>query len=204
METPNYFAIIPANVRYDKNLKANEKLLYGEITSLTHSTGKCFASNDYFAKLYDTSKETVSRWISDLAKLGYIKIEIVYKENSKQIINRYIQINQEGIDEKINSPIDEKVKDNKTRVNNKINMGKNSFITPTLEEIKLYVEEKSIDVDYKYFYEYFTEGNWRDAKGNQVISWKQKLLTWSRNNKPKDTKVDTKEKTKKRSAYEYY
>lgn len=25
-ETPNYYAIIPANVRYDKELKANEKL----------------------------------------------------------------------------------------------------------------------------------------------------------------------------------
>ena len=121
METPNYFAIIPANVRYDKNLKANEKLLYGEITSLTHSTGKCFASNDYFARLYDTSKETVSRWISNLARLGYINVEIVYKENTKQIINRYIQINQEGIDKKINSPIDEKVKDNNTSINNKIN-----------------------------------------------------------------------------------
>jgi len=27
-EQPNYYAIIPANIRYDNNLKANEKLLY--------------------------------------------------------------------------------------------------------------------------------------------------------------------------------
>ena len=31
-ETPNYYAIIPANVRY-ADLKPNAKLLYGEITA---------------------------------------------------------------------------------------------------------------------------------------------------------------------------
>lgn len=32
----SYYAIIPATVRYLKVLKANEKLLYGEITSLSN------------------------------------------------------------------------------------------------------------------------------------------------------------------------
>lgn len=36
METPNYYAVIPAEIRYDKKLKANEKLLYGEITALAN------------------------------------------------------------------------------------------------------------------------------------------------------------------------
>jgi hypothetical protein len=117
-ENPSYYAIIPANIRYDNTLKANEKLLYGEITCLTQMTGKCFASNEYFANLYDTSKETISRWISNLANKGYIKTQLIYKEGTKQIINRYIQINQEGIDKKINSPIDENIKDNNTSINN--------------------------------------------------------------------------------------
>ena len=29
------------------------------------------------------------------------------------------------------------------------------------------------------FYNYFTEGNWVDSKGNKVKNWKQKLLTWN-------------------------
>ena len=85
----NYYAIIPATVRYNKDLKPNEKLLYGEITALANRYGYCYAQNRYFAELYNVSIETVSRWLSHLQKLGFIKIEIRRNEN-KEIIARYI------------------------------------------------------------------------------------------------------------------
>ena len=44
---PNYFAVIPANVRYDNELTEKEKLLYGEITCLSNKEGYCFALNNY-------------------------------------------------------------------------------------------------------------------------------------------------------------
>ena len=87
----NYYAIIPATVRYDKNLKPAEKLLYGEITALANKNGYCYAKNRYFANLYEVSIETVSRWISHLQQLGYIKIKVVRNEN-KEVIERYIYI----------------------------------------------------------------------------------------------------------------
>lgn len=73
---PNFYAIIPADVRYDKDLPPNAKLLYGEISALTHKEGFCWSSNDYFSKLYDVDKNTISRWVSALEKKGYIKVEI--------------------------------------------------------------------------------------------------------------------------------
>lgn len=133
-EMPSYYSIIPANVRYDKTLKANEKLLYGEITALTQKTGKCFARNSYFAEIYGVDKCTISRWIKNLCDKGYIKIDIEY--SGKQIINRYIQIDQYPIDEKVNTPIDEKVKDNNTSNNNTSNnnIDQNKFDPSEFEE----------------------------------------------------------------------
>ena len=55
---PNYYAIIPAKVRYDKNLKPAEKILYGELTALSNKNGYCHAKNRYFANLYNVSNET--------------------------------------------------------------------------------------------------------------------------------------------------
>ena len=88
----SYYAVIPANVRYDTNICANAKLLYGEITALCNEKGYCWASNQYFADLYSVNKASISRWVSSLEKNGYINIELVYKENSKEIKHRYIRI----------------------------------------------------------------------------------------------------------------
>ena len=58
-EHPNYYAIIPANVRYDKTLRPNAKLLYGEITALSNTEGYCWATNSYFANLYDVESASI-------------------------------------------------------------------------------------------------------------------------------------------------
>lgn len=57
------------------------------------------------------------------------------------------------------------------------------FTPPTLEEVQNYIEEKGLNVEGDYFYNYFTTGNWIDSKGNEVKNWKQKLITWSNHNK---------------------
>ena len=59
MDNPNYYAIIPAGVRYSA-IKPNAKLLYGEITALANKKGYCFATNKYFAELYSVNKNTIS------------------------------------------------------------------------------------------------------------------------------------------------
>ena len=110
-EKPSFYAILPAHVRYEKRLKPAERLLFAEISALTNKFGYCTASNGYFAELYETRKETVSKWISHLSELGFLRLEMVYE--GKQIKGRKI-----WIDEKVMTPIDEKVKGNNTRLNN--------------------------------------------------------------------------------------
>lgn len=113
----NYYAIIPANVRYDPELTPNAKLLYGEITALCNEKGYCWASNSYFSELYGVSKVSISKWIKQLTEKGYINSEIQYKGGTKEIFNRYLRIVNDPIKEKLNTPIKEKFKDNTTSFN---------------------------------------------------------------------------------------
>lgn len=118
---PGFFAILPARVRYDKNLTPNAKLLFAEITALTNSKGFCWANNRYFSELYNVRIETVSVWISSLEKEGYITRKIIYRKGTKHILNRYIEIYGGGIVKNLNTPIDEILKDNNKPINNKSN-----------------------------------------------------------------------------------
>lgn len=89
-DKPSYFAIIPANVRYNKKLTAYERLLYGEITALSNKTGECWASNNYFASLYEVTPQAISKMLGNLAKMKYITIELEYK--NKQVVKRTIKL----------------------------------------------------------------------------------------------------------------
>lgn len=89
-EKPGYYAILPANVRYDNNLRASEKILYAEITALSSKYGECWASNNYFARLYDVTPQAISLWVNRLKERGYITIEYIRKD--KLIQRRIIKL----------------------------------------------------------------------------------------------------------------
>ena len=92
MERPGYYGILPASIRYDKNLKPMEKIMYSELTALSNKNGYCNATNSYFAELYEVGKNTVSLWINDLEKAGYIKTKLIYEAGTKIIKERRIYI----------------------------------------------------------------------------------------------------------------
>lgn len=121
-EKPNYYAVIPANVRYDKNLKANEKILYGEISALLDKTGTCYASNNYFARLYKVDPSAISKWISNLEKNDYL--EVSYIRAGKEIKQRNIKVI--GID-KYQERYCQKSKENKEEEYKEINKESNIF-----------------------------------------------------------------------------
>ena len=133
-EKPNYYAIIPADVRYDNELKDKAKLLYGEITSLSDKYGYCYASNKYFAESYGVTVTTISLLIKNLVEKGYIESEIKYKEGSKEILNRYLKIIKGGYLKKFKEGYLKKVKDNNININNTSNNIYNNNIYEFIEE----------------------------------------------------------------------
>lgn len=124
-DKPNYYAILPAEVRYSKELSAMERLLYAEITCLTNHKGYCWANNNYFANLFDRHANTISKCISNLNKLGFIDVQLI--KNEKNVIeNRIIKLVNKDISKNINipkqkrlDPISENADNNNKSINNK-------------------------------------------------------------------------------------
>lgn len=215
----SYYAIIPAEVRYDEDLPPNAKLLYGEITSLCNEKGYCWASNQYFADLYKVSKITVSRWISTLNKKGYITIETLYKEGTKEFIgrhlyitntpinknvNRYIQNDLEGVNKIVNTPINKNAKDNNKDINNTFNNKKDVYthkhkygeyqhVLLTDKEHTHLVElyGSSLDEHIKILDEYI-ETSGKKYKNHSLVLQKWVHDEWTKRNKNKPVKLDSK------------
>ena len=110
---------IPYEVLVDKNLNDKEKIIYSMILYLSKEND-CTMSNTYISNLLNICNVQASRIINSLKKKEYIKIEIVYKQNSKEIalrkiipIDKYVNTSKRMSNEPIN-------KDVKDIINNKI------------------------------------------------------------------------------------
>ena len=142
-EKPGYYAILPPDVRYDKQLPQGAKLLYSEITALSNKNGYCWASNDYFAKLYSVSIGTIKSWLKCLEDNSYIRRVIKYKSGSKEVEQRFISLaprseNLPPSVRKLTHPRSENCPDNNTSINTK-NIRASSTLESDFEKLwKLY------------------------------------------------------------------
>lgn len=119
---------------------------------------------------------------------------------------RYIKINEEQVIELFDSQLlknlissSQKIKEldvKKLKGNNNINNKNNNknknknknniirekpkFIPPSLDEVREYCISRNNNVDAKTFFDYYEAGEWKDAKGNKVKNWKQKVITWEK------------------------
>ena len=136
----NYYTIMPAEIRLDKRLSPFDKILYSDILTLSSKKGYCYATNKYFAQVYQMSISSISQTISKLVELGYIKRFYEYKENSKMIERRklYVAENYTGSIKNLTVPIVENKKqgigensqDNNINMNNiKDNIGQSTKLS---------------------------------------------------------------------------
>ena len=209
-EKPNYYAIIPAEVRYDKTLRAGAKIFYGEITALCSKYGVCTASNNYFAKLYKMTPSGITHWITQLKDKGYINVE--YETEGNEIKQRRIIINQFNASNKVIDRVMtnvnrvvtkvgegylQKVKENNT--SNNITSNNNippiipqekstRFVKPTVEEISQYCEERVNGIDAEEFYDFYESKGWMVGK-NKMKDWKACIRTWEKARKKERPKT---------------
>ena len=102
-------------------------MLLINILSLCKKKGYCWATNEYFKKIFKVSKQTISKSISSLSKNNYIVLEYDKKEknNSKRIIrlSEVLKNNISGIQDNFNTGN----QDNLKQYNNKNNYKENNI-----------------------------------------------------------------------------
>lgn len=154
----SFYSILPAVVRYDKELSNFEKLLYSEITALANAEGFCWASNSYFSKLYDKNDKWVSVCINKLEKKGYIWIECGKSRSRK------IYITPKGIND---LPIKTKKKEKKE----KVKPDKECFELAELLHNKILENHKNLRVQYD-------ENKWADVfrKIIEIDNYKEEII----------------------------
>ncbi len=175
MTKPNYYAVIPANVRYSKKLTPNAKLLYAEITALCNLNGKCTASTEYFCKLYEVSRVSIQKWLKTLEDNNYIKRVNIYKQGSKEILTRVITL--------VNNPRKQKLTDNTniniTNTNTTYSNKGKRFKKPSFNEVNNYCLERKNNIDAEAFIAFYESKGWM-VGSNKMKNWKQSVITWEK------------------------
>lgn len=145
MDNPNYYAILPASVRYDETLTDFAKILFAEITALSNKYGFCTASNGYFAELYKRNVSTISETISELQKRGYLRSEVEenYKRKIYPLVDPLLK-KPKGVSGIPEGGVSGKAEDNTTSSNTKINSTAKAVFTIEPEAPKKNTKSESL------------------------------------------------------------
>lgn len=207
-DTINYSASIPMHILTSKKLSSTDKLVYTIVNGLSKKNGDCWASNTYIANQLDIKKDTVSKIISKLVDLGYMKRK-EFRDENNQVVKRLLStfhvassllpdFNSIPLSENDETPIGEKSDTSSKEVllytedyNSKdINTNvytakskKKGFVPPTLDEVKVFFRDNgySEEVAIRAF-KHYEDNDWKDSYNNKVLNWKSKV----RNNWFKD------------------
>lgn len=201
MDQGGYYAVIPATILYDKELSANEKMLYAIISQLAIKTGFCYASNSYLAETLGVSIRAVSKWINKLIQKEYLDYKYEYEPGTKEIKERHLFI---GIERGFHTyrttvpeGIEPRCQDNNIKEQDNVSYGiVNEDRTPSFEEVQAIC--KSLDSE-EYAEEVFndlTKQNFKDKDGKPIANLKAFIDQMIQNKKYNESKKKEKEQKK--------
>lgn len=107
---------IPIEILTDEKLSDKEKIIYSIILYLSKENNYCYLTNKTISELLNISITQVSKLVNSLKDKKYIDIELIYKENSKQVeIWKLIPTskNKDTYLTKVKHPLQQNFKDNK-------------------------------------------------------------------------------------------
>lgn len=141
---------IPIEILTDEKLSDKEKIIYSIILYLSKQNSYCYLTNKTISELLNISITQVSKLVNSLKDKKYIGIELIYKENSKQVeMRKLILINKNTyltkvkypLQQNFNTPIEEKFKDNKYN-NKNININKCNSTRQDYKKLRANFEQR--------------------------------------------------------------
>jgi hypothetical protein len=173
----NWYAVITADVLYDKTLTSRQKILVAVISNLSNEKGYCFASNNYLAEICNTSIRSIQRDLNVLEGL-YIGKVMHLKSNGEVDYRALTPMSSVSPphDKFVTTPHDKDVIYNNKLYNNKNNI---CGSPPNFLEFKEYALSKKNDIcleKLKLKYDSWVENDWVTANDKPIKNWKTTLL----------------------------
>lgn len=213
------YGIIPKLVMQDSELDIGAKAVYAYFCSFAGAGDTCFPSRDKICLDLGVSKNTITKYITQLVRRGYIGVE-QSKGNGRFANNVYTLRSEVGpctkkqdteepyteipctkISDTENlgyenlTPNNNSIKNNSSSKSNSLNntgptAPRARFVKPTLDEIKAYCKERRNAVDPERFLAYYESNGWKVGK-NPMKDWKAAVRNWERNSYAPKPQRDT-------------
>ena len=168
---------IPASVWLDERLNALEKVILTEIDSLDGEKG-CWAGNDYISQFCQCSASKVSKAVSKLIELGYVRVESFNGRN--RVLRSCLAKNTRQ-----SSRICEADEQNLPQSNIKNNIEnkekRKRFTPPTVDEVRAYCQERRNGIDPQSFVDHYSARGWKYNGNVAMKDWRAAVRTWEKN-----------------------
>lgn len=179
-------------VTRNKNLSAAAKGLYAYLSSFCGEDDECYPSVDTITKEMRMGKDTFYRHINTLIAAGVVEKHQVISEDGKfgralYKLTHKVEIHDfpfpQNEDTQKPDTVAKETNNNNTN-NNNINNNNNRevrmrFTPPTLENVRVYCQEKGYDVDAERFIDFYESKGWMVGK-NRMKDWKAAVRNWAR------------------------
>lgn len=194
------FAQVPKTALKDPKLSLKAKGLYSYLFSLPEDW-KVYKTE--IVKHFLDGKDSMNGAFKELTENGYLISKTIkntktgkFQGTELELLINPLRVSRSG--EPVNGePASNNTDSSNNSFKNKRISKPNKFIKPSLNEVKDYFIENGYSEDgaktaFKYYEAGDVDGQWFDASGKKVISWKQKMIsTWF---KPENKQVSVQNK----------
>lgn len=153
--------------------------------------GEFFTTIPILASTCGVSERTVKRYLAKLRESGEIKTTSDHKRTKVHINqwNRYQtgQIDPTAVPTAVPTggpTADPTYLYKRSKEDKKERSNRESFVKPTLDELRAYIFENGFSVDPERFLDYYDSNGWKVGK-SRMKDWKKAVNNWQRNEKPK-------------------